>query len=584
MKYWAKDREGNIYEKCIRCDSNSKKHFARGRCHNCYHKWLADNNPEYKEKLRIKDRLKDKRRRQTEKFKIKEREKDRAKRVKKAYEGETSHKKEVELLQTKYHEANRKIDEELKYIEQQSVAEKEEVHEAYEYIKKLESRIGFYDAPKIKCPFCNTDFLFEWPRKSKPMRSHLTKSNCPNCNFNPVRDGLCMRCNRVIINIKDFTTTNNYPICNDCLHIINNPSRFLGFAIKDFHNYCVKCGARLSYRVEEPSLCWNCNDLYNEKGKDPYECDKEWVEIETDDSGGEYRFERLPMLEAPYTAIKYFSQPGSPKDHEFILNLKHELSLSLKIEDLGNPLGYLMYKSTMFTSKNKEKILNRMNQKIVKWEIENGRKTLDYFGNDLQTTQIFSGNISRQEYREYKSSIIARYNPRNLGSDDSLSKKLTDDEVVSINIEGLSFYNLQPTFRKFLNSLIRESENEIRFEVGVPAIGEGWVSETELFHKIKEICEQGGLDAIHHARPEWLGIQHLDIFIPKLNIAIEYQGKQHSEPVDFFGGEEAHLKTLERDKKKKELCDQNNIELNYVNEGDDIELLIKDLHDRIVLK
>ena len=45
------------------------------------------------------------------------------------------------------------------------------------------------------------------------------------------------------------------------------------------------------------------------------------------------------------------------------------------------------------------------------------------------------------------------------------------------------------------------------------------------------------------------------------NIGIEYQGKQHYEPVEFFGGEEQFLLNQKRDNIKREYCDKNNIPL-----------------------
>lgn len=56
-----------------------------------------------------------------------------------------------------------------------------------------------------------------------------------------------------------------------------------------------------------------------------------------------------------------------------------------------------------------------------------------------------------------------------------------------------------------------------------------------------------------------------DVFIAELNIAIEYQGKQHFEPVVYFGGEDAFQKTLARDKLKEQLSHDNNIKLIYIN-------------------
>ena len=85
-------------------------------------------------------------------------------------------------------------------------------------------------------------------------------------------------------------------------------------------------------------------------------------------------------------------------------------------------------------------------------------------------------------------------------------------------------------YYQYINSY-REPENHIRQLLGLPNIGEGWVSETKLFYLIKEKFNNHRV--LQHGKPIWLGKQHLDIYIPDLNIGIEYQGKQHTSPVDF---------------------------------------------------
>lgn len=57
----------------------------------------------------------------------------------------------------------------------------------------------------------------------------------------------------------------------------------------------------------------------------------------------------------------------------------------------------------------------------------------------------------------------------------------------------------------------------------------------------------------------------LDFFLPEYNIAIECQGIQHFKPVKWFGGEKGLKQTQNRDKIKKELCEQNNIKILYYN-------------------
>ena len=65
---------------------------------------------------------------------------------------------------------------------------------------------------------------------------------------------------------------------------------------------------------------------------------------------------------------------------------------------------------------------------------------------------------------------------------------------------------------------------------------------------------------------DWLKYKsnlRLDFYLPDYNIAIECQGKQHFEAIDIFGGNRNFQVTIERDKKKRELCQNNNITLLY---------------------
>lgn len=115
---------------------------------------------------------------------------------------------------------------------------------------------------------------------------------------------------------------------------------------------------------------------------------------------------------------------------------------------------------------------------------------------------------------------------------------------------------LQFAIENYIKEITREAENEIREQRGLPRIGEGWISETNLFYQIKiEFSEHL---VIHHGKVKWLGLQHFDIYLPELNIAIEYQGKQHTEMVEYFGGEEGFNQALENDRIKKEKCKNNN--------------------------
>lgn len=82
-----------------------------------------------------------------------------------------------------------------------------------------------------------------------------------------------------------------------------------------------------------------------------------------------------------------------------------------------------------------------------------------------------------------------------------------------------------------------------------------WKNELSLFR----IVHKAYPDTLYQYRPEWLSPQSLDIYIPSLHTAIEYQGIQHYQSIDFFGGEEALIQRQILDEKKRELCKENNV-------------------------
>ena len=137
------------------------------------------------------------------------------------------------------------------------------------------------------------------------------------------------------------------------------------------------------------------------------------------------------------------------------------------------------------------------------------------------------------------------------------------------------FYATREHF-KVIKALSRDAENLARESVGIPKVGEGWVSETRLYRKLES--EFSNTEVIQHGNPAWLGRQHFDIWMPNWKIAVEHHGKQHFEPVDFFGGEESFTETVERDKRKVELAEKHGVILLTVTENDDVDELIKKIY------
>jgi hypothetical protein len=134
------------------------------------------------------------------------------------------------------------------------------------------------------------------------------------------------------------------------------------------------------------------------------------------------------------------------------------------------------------------------------------------------------------------------------------------------------------TFSVFIHSL----QNEFRVSRGIPRIGEGWVSETDLYYKLKGHFSPKKV--IHHGKPKWLGKQHVDIWFPDYKIGIEYQGQQHDRPIEFFGGEKSFEENKKRDERKRILFKENNAFLIEVREGFDFEILCENINSLIIKK
>lgn len=84
-----------------------------------------------------------------------------------------------------------------------------------------------------------------------------------------------------------------------------------------------------------------------------------------------------------------------------------------------------------------------------------------------------------------------------------------------------------------------------------------WKGEYSMFKLARDLYK----DAIYQYHVDWLGLQSIDVYIPSIKVGIEYQGIQHFEPVDFFGGKEGLEYRQELDEKKRWLCKENGISL-----------------------
>lgn len=143
-------------------------------------------------------------------------------------------------------------------------------------------------------------------------------------------------------------------------------------------------------------------------------------------------------------------------------------------------------------------------------------------------------------------------------STEEMYNKLTSDEKEDYYRVNKTYYNFKKSF-----------ENDMRIIMGFKKIGEGLVGESTLFKILDKIFNEN--IRIKHYRQDVLEGLEIDYYISDLRIGIEFQGKQHFEPIEHFGGKEAYKKQIERDNMKKEICEKLGIKLLFVNYYDVIE-------------
>ena len=76
---------------------------------------------------------------------------------------------------------------------------------------------------------------------------------------------------------------------------------------------------------------------------------------------------------------------------------------------------------------------------------------------------------------------------------------------------------------------------------------------------------------IHQKKYRDLGKKRFDIYVIELNLIIEYHGRQHFMPIDFFGGEEAFQMGKKNDNIKQQYCIDNHINYEVIRYDEDVE-------------
>jgi len=239
----------------------------------------------------------------------------------------------------------------------------------------------------------------------------------------------------------------------------------------------------------------------------------------------------LDKMYYPVSLVETLMKTGSPKNEKIMENLQFRIGLCHECNNVTPKLGYC---HKMYGAGFKQTYGWYVNKQAFEWG--------------------FSPILPR-EYLEDKCPLEVR---------ELFDEELRHRSVYEISSSKTFMEKWQKQERKIMNA----AEDTVREKFGARKIGEAWVTETVLYYIIRSLI--GQKTVLRHYRPEFLEGLELDIFIPHLNLGIEYQGLQHFEPLEHWGGEEAFRRTCERDKIKKQLCTLNNVKLTYFSYNEQI--------------
>lgn len=192
---------------------------------------------------------------------------------------------------------------------------------------------------------------------------------------------------------------------------------------------------------------------------------------------------------------------------------------------------------------------------IYNYSIREILKSLDY---NINITKSFNEKTIENYYDKQK--IVRKLKEKySITTDEDLVKKLAS---IYGKEQLLPTVGIDQNSQEYHDIFFEKADSTKYEELYSRLVNDGiiinrWKNERKLFKLEKTYFE----DAIYQYHAEFLGKQSLDIFIPSLKIGIEYQGKQHYEAVESFGGEDNFKEQVERDNRKKKICKDNNIKL-----------------------
>lgn len=271
--------------------------------------------------------------------------------------------------------------------------------------------------------------------------------------------------------------------------------------------------------------------------------------------------------------------------NEFILKNINEYYkfIDKKLEEL-----YSINYSFINTFFNKTKTVNELNNEFPKkFRIESNVHSSKYYMSRREKSfEYIKKNKEKPLFKQY-SKVVEKYNSevikkmkKNHWNKGELWLSFNENPLTYFGHDTNGFiYFIENSIHNYFYGFVLSSQDDFRVSKGLPKIGEGWISETELYYMLKEYFINEKVQ--QHGKPKWLGKQHVDIWFPKHKIGIEYQGLQHDKPIEFFGGEKAFKKNKERDERKKKLFKENKSTLIEVRKGYNFGSLVEKIKKKL---
>ncbi len=149
---------------------------------------------------------------------------------------------------------------------------------------------------------------------------------------------------------------------------------------------------------------------------------------------------------------------------------------------------------------------------------------------------------------------------------ESNQKRVAHEHLLELDVPEDIWERIRATEQSYASSLTKQREDIYQALAKAGLLSAKWVSEYQVFTIVSSLYD----DSIYQYRAEWLGSQSIDIFVPSINVGIEYQGVQHYRSVELFGGDEGLRERKKLDARKKRLCKENGIKLVEIKYTDEI--------------